>query len=82
MSAIQTSGTLEDDAPPTPIHRAPIGGPSAWRVGDFTTPADYTIELDATQLRDVERAIRQIKGPASGSTICSANISSFPRCSP
>jgi hypothetical protein len=30
-------------------------------VSDFTTPADYTIELDATQLRDIEGAICRIK---------------------
>ena len=82
MSAIRLNTTFDDNAPLTPVYGTPIGLPGAWKVADFKRPADYTIELDATQLRDVERAIRQIKGPASGSTICSANISSFPRCSP
>jgi hypothetical protein len=61
MSAIQPSRTVEDDALLTPIYGAPITGPSAWKVFDFTAPSDYSIELDATLLRDIERAIRQIK---------------------
>jgi hypothetical protein len=55
------SRTSEDDATVTPVYRAPIDHPSAWKVADFNSPADYTIELTATHLRDVERAIRQIK---------------------
>ena len=66
MSAIQTSGTLEDNAPPTPMYRTPIDHPSAWNVADFTTPVDYTIEFDATQLRDIERAIQKIKAAGLG----------------
>jgi TfdA family taurine catabolism dioxygenase TauD len=49
----------EIDSPP--VHGTPIDHPSAWTVADFKTPADYTIELDAAHLRDIEHAIRQIK---------------------
>ena len=58
MSAIQLNGILKDNAPLTPVYGAPIDHPGAWRVADFTTAADYTIELDATQLRHIERTIR------------------------
>jgi len=60
MSAVQPNTIVEDDAG-TLVHRAPIAHSSAWKVSDFTTPADYTIELDATQLSDIDRAVRQIK---------------------
>jgi hypothetical protein len=66
MSATQPNRTAGDDAPVTPIYGEPIDHPSAWKVGDFTTPADYTIELDVMHLRDIERAIRQIKAAGLG----------------
>jgi hypothetical protein len=66
MSAIQLNAIAEDDAPLTPVCGTPIDHPGAWKVADFTTPADYTIELDATHLRDIERAIRQIKTAGLG----------------
>ena len=56
MSAIPTNAILEDDAPLTPVYAAPIDHPGAWKVADFKTPADYTVELAAIQLRDIERA--------------------------
>jgi Taurine catabolism dioxygenase TauD, TfdA family len=66
MSAIPTNAILEDDAPLTPVYASPIDHPGAWKVADFTTPADYTIELAAIQLRDIERAMRQIKAAGLG----------------
>ena len=57
----------EGEAPATPVHDAPIDHPSAWRVGDFATPADYTIELDAVQIGDIAAAMRRIK--AAGVTL-------------
>jgi hypothetical protein len=36
------------------VYGTPIDHPSAWTVADFKTPADYTIELDAAHLRDIE----------------------------
>jgi Taurine catabolism dioxygenase TauD, TfdA family len=56
----------EFDSPLTPVHGTPIDHPSAWTVADFKTPADYTIELDAAHLRDIEHAIRQIKTAGLG----------------
>jgi hypothetical protein len=47
-----SSGILEDASAGRLVH----DHPSAWTVSDFTTPADYTIELDATQLR-ISRAL-------------------------
>ena len=61
MSAIQANAILEDGTPLTPMYAAPIDHPGAWKVADFKTPADCTIEFTATQLRDIDRAIRQIK---------------------
>jgi len=66
MNAVQLNAILEDDAPLTPVYGTPIDHPGAWKVADFKTPADYTIELDATHLLDIERAIRQIKTAGLG----------------
>ena len=52
----ELSSRSDPDTPVTPLCRAPIDHPSAWKVADFKTPADYTIELSATQLQDIERA--------------------------
>jgi len=60
MSAVQPNTIVEGDAA-TLVHRAPIAHSSAWKVSDFTTPPNYTIQLDATQLSDIDRAVRQIK---------------------
>jgi hypothetical protein len=56
----------EIDSPLTPVHGTPIDHPSAWTVADFKTPADYTIELDAAHLRDIEHATRQIRAAGLG----------------
>ena len=62
----QVRRASEIDSPLTPVHGTPIDHPSAWTVADFKTPADYTIELDAAHLRDIEHAIRQIKTAGLG----------------
>jgi hypothetical protein len=46
--------------PLTPIHATPIDHPSAWKVADFKSPADYTVELTTAQLGDLAIAIRKI----------------------
>ena len=66
MSAIQPNGISEDDAPLTPVYGTPIDHPGAWKVADFETPADYTIELGVVHLPDIERAMRQIKAAGLG----------------
>src|SRR5216684_3782306 len=57
----QISRNSAIDPPVTPMFEAPIHHRSPWKVADFRRPADYTIELTATQLRDIERAIELVK---------------------
>ena len=59
MSAIRQASDTDDD--PTPVYRLAIDHPSAWKPADFASPADYTIDLTASQLRDVEHAIARVK---------------------
>jgi hypothetical protein len=49
------------ETPATPVFPTPIRHPSAWTVADFRSPADYSIDLDAAQLRDIADAMRHIK---------------------
>jgi hypothetical protein len=65
MSAIPQTKVPADETI-TPVHRVRIDHPSAWRVADFGTPAGYTIELDANQLRDIKCAIHRIKAARLG----------------
>ena len=65
MSAIRQPSTTED-GPITPVYALPIDHPSAWKPADFTSPAEYTIELTASQLRDVDHAIARIKAAGLG----------------
>ena len=60
MSAIRQPSKTDDD-PITPVYRLPIDHPCSWKPADFASPADYTIELTASQLRDVEHAIARVK---------------------
>ncbi len=62
----QVSRAREIDPSLTPLYGAPIDHPSAWKVADFKTSADYTIEFDATHLREIERAMGQIKAAGLG----------------
>jgi hypothetical protein len=57
----QISRTPAIDRPVTRINETPIEHPGAWKVADFCTPADYTIELTATHLREIGRAIERIR---------------------
>jgi Taurine catabolism dioxygenase TauD, TfdA family len=61
MATVLESTTAKADAPTTPVHRAPIGHRSAWKVADFKSPTDYTIELSAAQLADIGALMRRIK---------------------
>jgi hypothetical protein len=65
-AAVQSIIGSENDPPATPMHAAPITHPGAWKVADFKSPADYTIELTATQLGDIERSIRRVKEAGLG----------------
>ena len=67
MTANLQARTGQDTDPPaTPVIAAPIRHPSAWTVSDFRSPADYSIDLDATQLRDIAAAMRRIKAAGIG----------------
>jgi hypothetical protein len=48
------------------VFAAPIQHPSAWTVADFRSPADYSVDLDAAQLRDIAAAMRRIKAAGIG----------------
>ena len=62
----EISRPADEAASATPLYGAPIDHPGAWKVADFKSPADYTIELSAAQLNDIERAIRRIKASGLG----------------
>ena len=62
----EASRPSETFAPSTPVYDAPIDHPSAWKVTDFKTASDYTIDLTATDLAELERAIRRIKAAGLG----------------
>ena len=67
MTAILEAGTAEiSGMSATSIFAAPIRHPSAWTVADFRSPADYSVDLDATQLRDIAVAMRRIKAAGIG----------------
>ena len=64
MSAIRQASDTDDD--PTPVYRLAIDHPSAWKPADFPSPADYTIELAASQLGDIEHAMARVKAAGLG----------------
>ena len=67
MTTIVEARTAQDsDTPATPTFAAPIRHPSAWTVSDFRSPADYPVDLDAAQLRDIATAMRRIKAAGIG----------------
>src|SRR5262249_47712062 len=67
MTAILEARTAQNsDTPATPVFAAPIRHPSGWTVADFRSPADYSVDLDAAQLRDIAAAMRRIKAAGIG----------------
>jgi hypothetical protein len=67
MTANLEARTVQDsETPATPIFAAPVRRPSAWTVADFRSPADYSVDLDAAQLRDIAAAMRRIKAAGIG----------------
>src|SRR2546423_8767318 len=67
MTTILEAPTAQDsDTPATPVFATPIRHPSAWTVVDFRSPADYWVDLDAAQLRDIAAAVRRIKAAGIG----------------
>src|SRR5437016_12558097 len=66
MANLETRTAQDSDTPATPVFDAPVRHPSAWTVADFRSPADYSVDLDAAQLRDIAAAMRRIKGAGIG----------------
>src|ERR1051326_5603193 len=67
MTANLQARTAQDsDSRASPVFAAPIRHPSAWTVADFRSPADYSIDLAASQLRDIAAAMRHIKAAGIG----------------
>ena len=67
MTAMLEARAAQDsDTSPTQVFAAPIRHPSAWTVADFRSPADYSVDLDAAQLRDIAAAVRRIKAAGIG----------------
>ena len=67
MTANLQARTAQDtDTPATPVFAAPIRHPSAWTVADFRSPANYSVDLTAAQLRDIAAAMRRIKAAGIG----------------
>ena len=64
MSTIRQESDT-DTGPVTPIYALPVDHLSAWKATDFRSPADYSIELTATQLRDLKSAMGRMKGGGS-----------------
>jgi hypothetical protein len=62
----EASRTPGIDLPVTPMFDAPIDHPTAWKVADFRTSADYTIELTAANLGDIGRAIARTNAAGLG----------------
>jgi hypothetical protein len=63
---LQARTAHDSDTPATPVFAALIRHPSAWTVADFRSPADYSLDLTAAQLRDIAAAMRRIKAAGIG----------------
>jgi hypothetical protein len=62
----QIEKPFDIDAPAAPFDAAPIDHPSAWKVADFNSPAEYSIEFTAAQLGDIAAAVKGIKAAGLG----------------
>ena len=54
MDGLSHLAPRPDQMPQTPVMRQHIDHASAWKVADFRSPADYSIDLTAGQLADIE----------------------------
>jgi hypothetical protein len=59
-AALDAMKVIDADTPATAVHTASIDHHSAWRVSDFRSPADFTLELTRLQLAEISGAIRQV----------------------
>jgi len=65
-ASLEVRPAQDSETPATPVFATPIRHPSAWTVADFRSPPDYSIDLDAVQLRDIADAMRRIKAAGIG----------------
>jgi len=65
-ASLEVRPAQDSETPATPVFATPIRHPSAWTVADFRSPADYSVDLDAAQLRDIAAAMRRINGAGIG----------------
>ncbi len=65
-ASLEVRPAQDSETPATPVFAAPIRHPSAWTVADFRSPADYSVDLDAAQVRDIAAAVRRIKAAGIG----------------
>ena len=65
-AGLEVRPAQDSDTPATPVFAAPIRHPSAWTVADLRSPADYSIDLDAAQPRDIADALQHIKAAGIG----------------
>ena len=63
---LETRTAQDSDTPATPVFTSPIQHSSAWTVADFPSSADYSINLDTAQLRDIAATMRRIKAAGIG----------------
>ena len=61
---------------PTPVHKAPITGPGAWRRCDFAGPADWSYRLKPETLAELDRAVRRVR--EKGKNISKLTAEDFP----
>jgi len=65
-ASLEVRPAQDSETPATPVFATPIRHPSAWTVADFRSPADYSVDLDAAQLRDIAAAMRRINAAGIG----------------
>jgi alpha-ketoglutarate-dependent taurine dioxygenase len=61
--------------PPTPVHKAPITGPGAWRRADFSGPGDWSYQLQPQTLAELDRAVKRTRTQGKNiSTLTAADL--------
>jgi hypothetical protein len=61
MDGLSQFAPRPDQAPQTPVVRRPIDHPAAWKVRDFRSSDDYSIDLSAAQLADIDGSVQAIR---------------------
>lgn len=60
----------------TPVHKAPITGPGAWRRADFSGPADWSYRLQPQTLAELDQAVEAVR--ERGKNISTLAAADFP----